>query len=87
MNLSNQEDKVIADLSTAMKFKFMVHRSKGGWDSKDLERLFSELTREMSELKAELNEYQSGESSAEKVISECADVANYLAMIIEKVKK
>lgn len=87
MNLSTREDAVIADLGTAQKFKFMVHRQKGGWDSKDLEKLFSELGREMDELKEKLNKFQGGSASKEDVISECADVANYLAMIIEKVKK
>jgi len=87
MNLGQHEDAIISDLATAQKFKFMVHSQKGGWDSKDLDTLSFELAREMKELKEKLNDFQGGEASKEEVISECADVANYLAMIIEKVKK
>ena len=87
MNLNNREDVIIADLGDAQKFKFMVHRQKGGWDAKDLQTLRLELKREMAELDEELSSFEEGEASKERVISECADVANYLAMLIEKVKK
>ena len=87
MSLSNREDAVIDDLGVAQKFKFMVHRQKGGWDAKDLQTLRLELKREIKELDEELASFEDGEASKERVISECADVANYLAMIIEKVKK
>ena len=82
MHLSDHEDSIIADLGVAMKFKFSVHRSKGGWSHKSASILMEELKREVVELEEAL---ASGKKEA--VISEAADVANYLAMIIEKVKK
>ncbi len=82
MHLSQHEDEVIADLAVAQKFKFSVHRGKGGWSHKTKQTLLTELKREVVELEEAL-----GSGNKEAVISEAADVANYLAMIIEKVKK
>jgi len=82
MNLSQHEDEVIADLAVAQKFKFSVHRGKGGWHHKTKQVLLAELKREVIELEEAL-----ASDNKEAVISEAADVANYLAMIIEKVKK
>ena len=87
MRTSEHEEAIIDDLGTAQKFKFMVHRQKGSWDAKSLDTLITELGREMIELKEELNDFRDGKGSPEKIISECADAANYLAMIVEKVKK
>lgn len=87
MQIDNQENAIIADLGIAQKFKFMIHREKGGWDAKDIQTLRLELKREMEELNEKLSAFENSEATKEEVISECADVANYLAMIIEKVKK
>ncbi len=76
--LSQKEDEVIADLGAAMKFKFMIHRQKGGWQHKALPLLMTELKREVAELEAA--------QGKEHIISECADIANYCAMIVDKVK-
>ena len=77
--MSRAEDVIINDLSDAMKFKFMVHRDKGDWMHKSQEQLFAELQREIIELKEAPNK--------EAVISECADIANYCAMIIDLAKR
>ncbi len=79
LSLSEQEDIVIDDLAVAMKFKFSVHRTKGGWSHKNHETLYSELLRECEELKEA--------KTKEAVISECADIANYCAMIIDLAKR
>ncbi|MCI4436892.1 MAG: hypothetical protein JHC33_08820 [Ignisphaera sp.] len=77
--MSDAEDTIIADLAVAMKYKFMVHRNKGGWHAKHLDTLMSELQREVDEL--------AQAHTKEQIISECADIANYCAMIIETIKK
>lgn len=82
MLLKDREDDVIVDLGTAQKFKLMLHRQKGGWEHKSMDKLYAELKREVKELGEALN----NDSSKEHIISECADVANYCAFIIEKVK-
>ncbi len=85
--LSSHEDILIADMGVAQKFKFMLHRNKGDWAFKSTNKLHSELKREIEELDETLSLFYAGDASKEDVISECADIANYLAMIIEKVRK
>ena len=82
MSLSIHEDEIIADLAVAQKFKFSVHRNKGGWSYKTRHVLLTELKREVVELEEAL-----ALGNKEAIISEAADIANYLAMLIEKVKK
>lgn len=77
--LSTAEDIIITDLADAMKFKFMVHREKGDWMHKTHDQLYGELVREIQELKTA--------KTKEAVISECADIANYCAMIIDLAKR
>ena len=83
LTLSENEDRVIADLGIAQKFKFMVHRNKGGWDAKPIEQLVSEMKREVEELEDALK----NGASKESCITEAADVANYSAMIVDKLKR
>lgn len=87
MNLNEREEVIISDLASAQKFKFMVHRNKGDWAAKSLPTLQTELEREVGELLEALKVFGETRGNKESVISECADVANYLAMIIEKVRK
>ena len=80
--MKRREDQIIDDLGVAMKYKLMRHRSKGDWAHKDLTVLLRELKREVVELEEEI---LSGKKP-EMIISEAADVANYAAFIIEKVR-
>lgn len=80
--MKRREDQIIADLGVAMKFKLMRHRSKGGWKHKSKDTLLKELKREVGELEEAIV----AGKNPEHIISEAADVANYLAFIIEKVK-
>lgn len=80
--LSLQEDDILADIMVAAKFKFMVHRRKGGWRHKDMNVLVKELEREVKELKDAI---KSG--NTENIITESADIVNYAAMIVDKAKR
>ena len=77
--LSRKEDRILEDAFTAAKFKFMIHRKKGGWKHKSHDVLYKELLREVEELKSA--------KGKEGVISECADIINYCAMIIDLAKR
>ncbi len=78
-DLNSHEDAVLSDAIVAAKFKFMVHRNKGGWKHKTHDVLYNELLREVAELKEA--------KGKEGVISECADIINYAAMIIDLAKR
>lgn len=77
-----QETETLDLLRQAQEFKFMVHRSKGGWEAKPMEAL-------VEELKIEVDELCDAISNNDKtdIITEAADIANYCAMIIEKALK
>ncbi len=77
--LSYKENEILEDALVAAKFKFMVHRHKGDWYHKGYEQLVGELNREVRELEEAV--------TVESVISECADIINYAAMIIDTVKR
>ncbi len=79
LTLKENEDMVIDDLAIAMKFKFSVHRNEGGWTHKSKDVLYTEMLRECEELK--------GAKTKEQIISECADIANYAAMIADLAKR
>jgi|SaaInl8_200m_RNA_FD_contig_21_2868843_length_859_multi_5_in_0_out_0_1 NTP pyrophosphatase (non-canonical NTP hydrolase) len=80
--MKRREKAIIADLGVAMQFKLMRHRNKGSWEHKSVDTLLVELKREVVELE---DAVEAG-NDTEHIISEAADVANYLAFLIEKVK-
>lgn len=80
--LSLQEDDILEDALVAAKFKFMVHRRKGGWRHKGLTILLKELKKEIIELSEAVDE-----GNVEHIITESADVVNYAAMIIDTAKR
>lgn len=63
----------------AMKAELDVNRHKGGWDDCPIGYLRTRLHQEVREL---VNSLESGDAP-EKVLSECADVANFVMMISE----
>ena len=77
--LSRKEDSILNDAFTAAKFKFMIHRKKGGWKHKTHDVLYKELLLEVEELRTA--------EGKEGVISECADIINYASMIIDLAKR
>jgi hypothetical protein len=81
--LEAKEDYAIRTLNVAMKFKFTVHRNKGGWKHKTDQVLVDEMFREVKELSEAV---KADEVNREHIISECADVANYCAMLIDNLK-
>jgi len=83
IGLEAQEDYAIRTLATAMKFKFTVHRYKGGWKHKSNKVLVKEMYREVAELEQAISK---DELNREAVIAECADIANYCAMLIDNLQ-
>jgi NTP pyrophosphatase (non-canonical NTP hydrolase) len=81
-SLEAKENYAIRALEAAMKFKFAVHRHKGDWAHKSLALLVSELHKEVVELTEAVDE----RLSREHIIAECADIANYCAMLIDNLK-
>lgn len=77
--LSQMEDNVLEDALVAAKFKFMIHRRKGGWRHKDHSTLLKELKREVIELEQA--------KTKEEIISECGDIINYAAMLMDNIKR
>jgi hypothetical protein len=77
--LSQMENDILEDALVSAKFKFMLHRRKGGWRHKDKDVLMTELKREVKELQEA--------KSKEAIISECGDIINYAAMLIDNVKR
>lgn len=61
-----------------MESKLQENDDKGGWDGCDLQYLSMRLTQERKELASAI---KSGDK--EKIIKECADVANFCMMIAD----
>ena len=80
--LTNLENEILEDAMVAAKFKFMIHRRKGGWTHKSMDVLIAELEREIVELKEAVKV-----GKKEPISSEGADIINYAAMIIDKAKR
>jgi len=71
------EDHMIKDITDAQRFKFAVHQSKGSWRHKTPKVLIDELRREVNELEVCVLDG----CTKEAILSECADIANYVAML------
>lgn len=68
-----------------MKFRARAH--KGDWDRVPIITIFGFLMDEVSELKKAIEERSAGLATSGDVINECADVANYAAMIADNLKR
>jgi hypothetical protein len=64
-----------------MMYKLSVHSAKGPWDQAPLEKLVIGLQEEVGELLTALRQVE----PYERILDECADVANYVMMIADHV--
>jgi len=65
-----------------MEGRLQEHEDRGGWRDEPLDYLFKRLVEEMGELSAALL----GHKDKEKMIRECADVANFAMMIADDLR-
>jgi len=72
----------------AMEAKLLENDAKGGWQYMPLKQLLAQALKECGELTSEIVsvDYEK-DISATRVISECADVANYMMMIADNVRR
>jgi len=68
-----------------MKFRARAH--KGSWDNVPIVSLLTLLMDEVMELKKAIEDRSAGIATSGDVIYECADVANYAAMIADNLKR
>lgn len=83
---AEEERRLVDQLRVYQLQKLDEHRWKGHWEGDDLELLMILLRSEVRELEYELFEGGSAGVSTRKVLLECADVANFAAMIADVVK-
>jgi len=69
-----------------MESKLKENDHKGGWEYISTRRLLSLALDEVGELTGEILRGYKKEISPERVILECADVANYMMMIADNVR-
>ncbi len=86
MSSIEEENKLIQNLSVHMADKLRLNCHKSPWSSIPLDILFSLLKNEVKELEEALNHFITGEVHHTEVVNECADVANFCAMIVESVQ-
>ena len=74
------EERIVSQLNAAMLRKLALNRHKGTWEL-TTKYLMQRLRQEVEELGNALDDGLSSES----IINECADVANFAAMIMDVV--
>jgi len=67
--------------------KFRARAHKGDWDRVPIISLLDALISEVWELKRAVEDRSAGVATSGDVINECADVANYAAMIADNLKR
>lgn len=80
-----EEQRLVDQLRVFQLEKLEEHRGKGHWGGDDLELLMILLRSEVAELAYELDAsgWPGVPGAAEKIARECADVANFCAMIAD----
>ena len=86
--------KDVLNFSKEMEKKLRIKDYKGGWEECRLDCLFAEIGREIHELmwamqKADTDTIRADfcAENCEDIISECADIANYVMMIATNTKR
>lgn len=89
MSTEADEQRIVHDLSVVMLGKLRANRHKPYWNADcgpTAEEMFRLAMKEMEELRDALNDPEGLQNPA-KIVLECADVANILAMIVDIVSK
>lgn len=80
---AEEERRLVDQLRVYQLQKLEARRAHGHWGDDSVSALFAKLRKELEELHFELF-YRPG--TPEQIARECADVANYAAMIADVVK-
>ena len=78
MSVHNEEKRIVEQLSAAMMAELSVNRHKPGWLGDNLPDLFLRVEDELTELQLAIET-----GNHRDVLTECADAANFLAMIAD----
>ncbi|PEP86132.1 hypothetical protein [Bacillus pseudomycoides] len=70
-----------------MESKLQENDHKGGWKQCGKYWLFERMQEEMTELLQELSLFSNDAENEDRVIKECADIANFAMMIADKVRE
>lgn len=81
MSLPSQEKRIVTNLSILMRKKLRANRHKPLWTRDEIVDLFSRAKDEMAELADAIKD-----NDIEDIANECADVANFMAMIMDNAK-
>lgn len=79
MSQPHEEERIVRNLGEVMLSKLRANSHKRGWDEDKVSSLLDRLSDEVDEL----HEAYYGTATAEEIASECADVANFAAMIMD----
>lgn len=87
MRISTEKDEaeMVTRMADAMRAKLALNRGKLHWEESEMGYLMARLNDEVEELRREVGDIFTSDR-AEKVRAEAADVANFAAMIAEKVR-
>lgn len=77
------ERRIVEQLSRAMLSKLAQRREHGEWSECEPWTLYERMSTERAELMVAISDYTTGRGTREDVISEAADCANYLAMLVD----
>lgn len=70
-----------------MESKLQENDHKGGWQQCGKYWLFERMQEEMTELLQELSLFSNDAKNENRIIRECADIANFAMMIADKVRE
>lgn len=89
MTRAEDEARIVDQLACEMHLKLRVRRARGAWDTMTPDDLLYAAMGETGELDDALVAYMAAPSARTRgdVLSECADVANYLAMLVDCVTR
>ena len=78
MSVHNEEKRIVEQLGAAMLTKLAMNRYKPIWTTATYGRLLELAHEELNELRLAVNS-----GNHRDILTECADAANYLAMIAD----
>lgn len=80
---ASAERRIVAQLGEAMLAKLAQRREHGEWSECEPWTLYERMSTERAELMVAIADYTTGRGTREDVISEAADCASYLAMLVD----
>jgi len=81
------EDRLVRELERGMRRKLAANRHKVSWDQLDPWICIQRAQDELEELRRVLTQSETGEATVEDVLLEAADVANFVGMVADIVRR